>query len=235
MSVFDLELSTHCAIVEWRIIQRNIMEITMLSPQELLPYERNPRDNAEAVEQVANSIREFGFRQPIVVDEDNIILAGHTRHLASLELGLDQVPVHIASQLTDAQKRAFRIMDNRSSDLAEWDRNLLKLELQDISDFDYDMTLTGFSLEDIAKMTGGATLEFALDASQLDEGSGPVEEFFDEDYTPANVKMFHIYLDSETEPKFRQMVARIQEKLGLENATDTIYRVIEDAHSNLQS
>src|SRR5439155_18580515 len=92
------------------------------------PYDNNPRVNDPAVDAVAASIREFGFRQPIVVDEAGVILAGHTRYKAALRLGLTVVPVHVAVGLTPAQAKAYRLADNQTARLAEWDYELLPAE-----------------------------------------------------------------------------------------------------------
>jgi|TARA_Y100000052_G_C2940495_1_gene80288 ParB-like chromosome segregation protein Spo0J len=200
------------------------MDIKLVSPQDILPYQNNPRNNSEAVSVVATSIQEYGFRQPIVVDEENIILAGHTRHLASLELGLDAVPVHVAANLTEAQKASFRLMDNKSSEMSTWDRDMLKSELAKIADFDIDMQLTGFSLEEIARLSGDALLQFATEVDDDD----PVEEVLG-DYEITNVKMVHLYLNTETEPKFREMCASLESFLGTDNMTDTVYKVVENA------
>ncbi|WP_412509913.1 ParB N-terminal domain-containing protein, partial [Roseovarius sp. SYSU LYC5161] len=99
-------------------------------------YARNPRNNAEAIATVAASIQEFGWRQPIVVDEAMVVLAGHTRLEAARKLGFETAPVHVAKGLTEAQARAFRIMDNRSSENAAWDKDLLNLELADLLEAD---------------------------------------------------------------------------------------------------
>lgn len=106
------------------------------------PYGNNPRHNDNAVGAVANSIKEFGWQQPIVVDKDGVIIAGHTRFKAAKDLGLDEVPVVIADGLTDEQIRAYRLADNKSGELAEWDFELLDRELGDI--FDIDMSAFGF-------------------------------------------------------------------------------------------
>src|SRR5262245_55721343 len=98
----------------------------------LVPYERNPRLNDEAVSAVAASIKEFGFRQPIVVDTDGVIVVGHTRYRAAQQLGLTHVPVHVATDLTPAQLKAYRIADNQTATIAEWDPHLLPLELADL-------------------------------------------------------------------------------------------------------
>lgn len=112
----------------------NIIELNIL---DLKPYEKNPRKNDEAVKYVKESIKKFGFKVPIVVDKNNIIIAGHTRYKASLELGLTKVPCIIADDLTDEQVKAFRIADNKTGEKAGWDLDLLKLELSDLDDFDF--------------------------------------------------------------------------------------------------
>ncbi len=206
------------------------MDIKLVSPEDILPYQRNPRNNNEAVEVVAASIEEYGFRQPIVIDEDNVILAGHTRHLASLQLGLEKVPVHIAANLNEAQKQSFRLMDNKASELSTWDRDMLKAELAEIANFDFDMTLTGFSLEEIARLSGDSLLQFA---TEVDDDE-PVEEVLG-DYEITNVKMVHLYLNTETEPKFREMCSALEQSMKTENMTDTVFKVIENAYNSQKS
>ena len=125
------------------------MKIETVKIEQLVPYARNPRDNSVSVDKVASSIQEFGFRQPIVVDENFVILAGHTRLLASKKLGLKEVPVHMAEGLSESKKKAFRIMDNRSSEDSEWDEELLSLELSDLEDSGFDLNMTGFTEEEI--------------------------------------------------------------------------------------
>lgn len=117
--------------------------IEMLAPSELREYHNNPRNNDEAVEYVANSIKEFGFKIPIVVDKDNTIIAGHTRKLAALELGLTQVPVIRADDLTEEQAQAFRLADNKVAEISTWNDEMLGNELFDIG-MNYDMTDFGF-------------------------------------------------------------------------------------------
>ena len=109
----------------------------------LIPYARNPRKNDGAVDKVAASIKEFGFRQPIVVDTEGVIIAGHTRYKAAKKLGLDKVPVHVADGLTPAQVRAYRIADNKAGEGSEWDMELLALEIEDLKLEDYPVELTG--------------------------------------------------------------------------------------------
>jgi len=109
------------------------MNIQNLSLTDIRPYARNPRKNDEAVKNVAASIREFGFLVPLVIDANHEIVAGHTRYKAAQSLGLKSVPCVIADELTDEQIRAFRLADNKVGEMAQWDMDLLPLELADIS------------------------------------------------------------------------------------------------------
>ena len=123
------------------------MEIVNKKIEKLKPYENNPRLNDEAVEYVAKSIKEFGFKVPIIIDNNNIIIAGHTRYKASQKLGLKEVPCIVADDLSDEQVKAFRLADNKVSEKAEWDIELLAEELSDI--IDIDMTQFDFVEGDI--------------------------------------------------------------------------------------
>lgn len=123
------------------------MEIIIKGIDEIRPYENNPRVNDGAVGAVAESIREFGFQQPIVVDRDNVIIAGHTRYKAAKKLGLAEVPVVVAGNLTDEQVRAYRLADNKTGELAEWDFSALEEELDGIGEL--DMSLFGFEPKEI--------------------------------------------------------------------------------------
>lgn len=109
------------------------MKITNKKIEELKPYENNPRFNDDAVEYVAKSIKEFGFKVPLVIDKNNVIVAGHTRYKASIELGLNEVPCIIADDLTEEQIKAFRLADNKVSEKADWNYILLDEELEDLN------------------------------------------------------------------------------------------------------
>jgi site-specific DNA-methyltransferase (adenine-specific) len=122
------------------------MQIINKRVSELKEYENNPRDNAQAVEAVANSIKEFGFKVPIIIDNENIIIAGHTRLKAAILLELTEVPCIIASDLTPDQVKAFRLADNKVGEIATWDIEKLKLELENIDGL--DMSLFGFEESD---------------------------------------------------------------------------------------
>ncbi len=128
------------------------MKIDLVPMSEIRPYEPNPRNNDGAVAAVAASIREFGFRQPIVVDESGVIICGHTRWKAAQHLGLSQVPVHVATDLSPAQVKAYRIADNKSSELADWNYELLPLELADLQGMEFDLGVLGFTPDDLAEL-----------------------------------------------------------------------------------
>lgn len=128
------------------------MEVKLLPVDDLQPYEKNPRENDGAVDAVAASLTEFGFRQPIVATPDGVIVAGHTRWKAAKKLGLARVPVHVVEDLTAEQIRAYRIADNQTSDLSDWDYELLPIELQELQAADYDLSLLGFDAEGLAKL-----------------------------------------------------------------------------------
>lgn len=121
------------------------MNIKMMDVAKLVPYKNNPRVNHEAVEYVANSIKEFGFKVPIVVDGDNVVVTGHTRLLAVKKLGITQVPIVVADDLTGEQVKAFRLADNKVGEIAEWDNDLLLAELEELNEI--DMTLFSFEEE----------------------------------------------------------------------------------------
>lgn len=130
------------------------MKIVEKTLEEIRPYEKNPRKNDDAVKYVANSIRQFGFKVPIVVDKDGVIVTGHTRLKAAKELGMTKVPVIVADDLTDEQIKAFRIADNKTSDQAQWDMDLLGEEIKELLNIDdIDMTDFGFGDFELTMLT----------------------------------------------------------------------------------
>lgn len=136
------------------------MKIEIRKIAELTPYETNPRRNVAAVAAVAESIREFGFRNPILVDRDGVVVNGHTRLLAAKTLGLETVPVVVAADLTEAQIKALRIVDNKTAEIADWDYSLLASELEDIAAIDPSLAaITGFDIETVLDDLVAADLE----------------------------------------------------------------------------
>lgn len=176
------------------------LKIVYKNIDELIPYENNPRNNDNAVEAVAKSIEEFGFKVPLVIDKDGEIAAGHTRLKAAKELGLEEVPCIIADDLTPEQVKAFRLADNKVAEFAEWDFNLLGLELGEIEnismeDFGFDELISGddfgsdFSLPNndapLAK-----TITFTLSNAQYDTIIDVLDdiEIYEEDCVDNNNK-----------------------------------------------
>ncbi|MCK6486643.1 MAG: ParB N-terminal domain-containing protein [Phycisphaerae bacterium] len=145
------------------------MKIELRPLAEIKPYEKNPRINDGAVDAVAASIREFGFRQPIVVDNEGVIVVGHTRWKAAQKLGLEKAPVHVAKDLTPEQAKAYRIADNKSADLASWDLNLLPIELRDLQAMNIDLELLGFSADELGELLDPGVKEGECDPDHVPE------------------------------------------------------------------
>ncbi len=143
------------------------MKIELRKLSEIKPYEQNPRHNDEAVDTVAASIAQFGFRQPIVVDKEFVIVVGHTRWKAAQKLGLTKVPVHVARELTEDQARAYRIADNQSANLSTWDFDLLSAEILNLQNNEFDIDLLGFSAEELARISCGQTTEGQCDEDDI--------------------------------------------------------------------
>ena len=128
------------------------MKIEIADINTIKPYENNPRKLSEkAIETVAMSLKEYGFRQPIVVDKDRIIVVGHTRFRASKKLGFKEVPITIADNLTPEQINAYRIADNRTAQESEWDYKLLQEEFSNLVDEKFNLELTGFNEDELKK------------------------------------------------------------------------------------
>ena len=123
------------------------LNVKMMPIGDVVPYEKNPRLNDQAVDAVASSIREFGFKVPIVVDSKGVVVSGHTRLKAAKTLGLDDVPVIVADDLDDTKIKAFRLADNKVAELADWDESLLIKELEELDDLNYDMGQFEFELD----------------------------------------------------------------------------------------
>lgn len=135
------------------------MEIIYKSTNEIEPYENNPRNNNEAVEKVAASITDYGFRVPIVIDSDNVIVAGHTRYKAALKIGCESVPCIVIDDLTPEQIRAYRLVDNKTAEYSSWDFEMLEKELKSL-----DIDISEFEFPDL-----GETLDISDDDFYTDE------------------------------------------------------------------
>ena len=143
------------------------LEITYRKVANLIPYARNSRTHSETqIAQIAASIREFGWRTPILVDNDNNIIAGHGRVLAALKLGIDEVPTIDVSDMTETQKQAYIIADNKIALNAGWDEEMLNLELKDLAESEFDLELLGFNEDELKEFDIGNTSEEADEDEQ---------------------------------------------------------------------
>ena len=180
------------------------MKIIEKKVKELIPYVNNPRNNEAAVDFVAASIKEFGFKNPIIIDKNGVIVAGHTRHAAAKKLGLESVPCIMADDLTEQQIKAFRLADNKTAELATWDLEKLEIELESIEDLEMtDFGFMNFDNQDESGETEEEELErkrreFAerMSAGEISEEDEEYQEFLqkfelkkttDDCYTPPKV------------------------------------------------
>ncbi len=158
---------TAATVVEPSINSRRLL-VEERSIDSVIPYDQNPRHNDEAVTAVARSLQEFGFRQPLVVDREGVIIVGHTRWKAAKQIGLSHVPVHVAD-LTPDQARGYRIADNATAAIATWDTDLLPKELLALEAVDFDLSLLGFSEEELRKVMAGEPEEGLTGADDVEE------------------------------------------------------------------
>src|ERR1700730_488472 len=147
--------------------RRPIMQVELRPITTIRPYENNPRINDQAIDAVAASIQEFGFRQPIVIDADGVIIVGHVRYKSALKLGLKEVPVHVAKDLTPEQIKAYRIADNKTADLSDWNYDLLPIELSELQGLNYDLSLLGFNQDELAELLDGGVKDGLCDPDDV--------------------------------------------------------------------
>jgi DNA modification methylase len=145
------------------------MHVELRKIEEVQPYAHNPRVNEHAVDAVAASIQEFGFRQPIVVDRKGTIIVGHTRYKAALKLGLKKVPVHVAKDLTPAQIKAYRLADNKTAELADWDHDRLVQELLELEKMAFDLDVLGFGHDELQELCGADITPGLTDPDEIPE------------------------------------------------------------------
>lgn len=150
------------------------MEIINRKLEDLIPYEKNPRDNDKAVKYVAKSIKEFGFKVPIIIDKDNVIVTGHTRWKAARELGLEEVPTIMADDLDEEQIRAFRLADNKVSEASKWNKDLLDEELEAI--LNIDMQDFGFDFDDAGEIGNPYTSKINIPQYEITGDEPELEE-----------------------------------------------------------
>ena len=196
----------------------------LLEIEKIIPYARNPRKNQD-IDKVASSIKEYGFQQPLVLDKDNIIIVGHTRFSAAKKLGLKCL---IADKLTNAQVKAYRIADNRVAEESKWDNELLNLELIELQKDNIDLENLGFESAELEKIFANDDPLFV--APQQAETQETPQEI--EDFIPSQVRMIQLFLNSESEPKFKEMINSLQDRYNTDNLTDTVYKAIENENNN---
>ena len=153
------------------------LNVKMMPTGDVVPYEKNPRLNDQAVDAVASSIREFGFKVPIVVDGKGVVVSGHTRLKAAKTLGLDEVPVIVADDLDDTKIKAFRLADNKVAELADWDESLLIKELEELDDLNYDMGQFDFEFDLDGAGEGGSGEDGSDDIGDIPENINVMETF----------------------------------------------------------
>lgn len=190
------------------------MEIKMIKIGDLKPYENNPRNNDNAVEYVKNSIKKFGFKVPLVIDKNNVIVTGHTRYRASQELGLKEVPCIIADDLTEKQIKAFRIADNKTNDMAEWNDDLLSIELKDVME-DIDMTDFGFGDFELSMLMDDMEPD-KYDDDLIKQYSDNADEFL------INKRIIITYKTDEETEFLKNLIREDNEELGVVYKIETI-------------
>jgi len=200
-------------------------EISEHNIDKIVPYENNPRTNEKTVQRVIDSIQNFGWQVPIVVDEEFIILAGHTRLKAAKLMGLDKVPVKIAKGLSEEQKTAFRIMDNKAQEFSSWDSTQLAIEFDKLADGDFDLKLTGFEFEEIQKINS-ELLKF--DSPEVDEDFNSLNISEDFDIPETNIKQFMLLYDIETLVKFKDMLDKLKDKYNQDNYSDIVFNAVKN-------
>lgn len=171
------------------------IEIVYKNVDELIPYVNNPRNNENAVDAVASSIKNFGFKQPIVIDSKNEIVAGHTRLLASKKLGLKEVPVIIADDLSEAEVKAFRLADNKVAELADWDWSLLDSEFEELKEMELDFDMEEFGFKEL---------------NQLEDEKGEKDDV-DTDYQELNDKTI-IAIEFDTERELESAFSKLTDE-----------------------
>jgi len=199
------------------------MNIQEMEITKIIPYINNPRKNLN-IDKVASSIKEFGFQQPIVIDEENIIIVGHTRFEAAKKLGLEKVPVTIA-KLSKNQAKAYRIADNRLNQDASWDTKLLNLEFNDLIGDNYNLDHLGFTNDELDNL-------FLKDEKSSGEELNP-DNFPDEEIS--DVKMVQLFFNKENDEKFRQAIEKIYKKHNIDNISDAVLRAVLNETDNMQT
>lgn len=200
------------------------MNIQQIEIDKVIPYEKNPRKN-QAVDKVAQSIKDFGFQQPIVVDKNMVVIVGHTRLMGAKQLGHTHVPV-VQADLDEAKAKAYRIADNRVNEDSGWDNDLLQAELNELLAFDMDLNATGFTNDELDSLFNKEEIEFL-------EPSG--ENGQDENHLLNDVKMIQLFYEPANEQKFRDIIDRVRDQHGIDNISDAVLHCVFNEEKNLKN
>ena len=208
------------------------MQIENRTLSNIKPYKNNPRRSVKTIAKIVTSIKEFGFKQPLVLDKEGVIIVGHSRYLAAKELGLETVPCVIAKELTPQQIRAYRIADNRIAQDGEWDTDLLAIELSEINNSDFDFTKTGFTQAELESLildpiAGTQSLTDITEDSQKVQDpefyEASVSANSDEEYVNLNFTMRHI----DRKLVFSKL-NNIKDKMKLLTASDALVNLCKE-------
>ena len=208
------------------------MQIENRTLSNIKPYKNNPRRSVKTIAKIVTSIKEFGFKQPLVLDKEGVIIVGHSRYLAAKELGLETVPCVIAKELTPQQIRAYRIADNRIAQDGEWDTDLLAIELSEINNSDFDFTKTGFTQAELESLildpiAGTQSLTSITEDSQKVQDpefyEASVSAHTDEEYVNLNFTMRHI----DRKLVFSKL-NNIKDKMKLLTASDALINLCKE-------
>jgi ParB-like chromosome segregation protein Spo0J len=207
------------------------MQIEEIDIDLIQPYKNNPREiPMESVQKVMNSIREFGNNQPIVVDNENVIVVGHTRWKALKQLGKTKAYI-VKRDFSKNDAIAYRIMDNRSGEESKWENKLLAEELNMLKEDEFNLDFTGFNLTELENLSADKDLEFKAN----DKVDTSIDIDYPSDMEVSHVKMVQLFLNTDTEKNFRLWVSELQKDLNTDNLTDTVYQVIKNAYDNSTS
>jgi len=200
-------------------------KIELIEIDKIFPYINNPRKNKD-IDKIVSSIIEFGFQQPIVVDKNNVIVVGHSRFEASKKIGLTKVPV-LKTDLSEAQSKAYRIADNRLNEDSAWDLDLLNIEIEGLGNESYDINNLGFKSAELDNLL--KKLEPVFEPTN----NNFVEIQTDNTNTPmSQVRMIQLFLDSTTEPKFKEMIDNLKLHYNILNLTDVVFKAVENEYNN---
>lgn len=205
------------------------MKIILKKTSDIKPYINNPRKQLN-IDKVATSIKEFGFRQPIVLDKKNVIVVGHTRYQAAKQLGLKKIPVHIVN-FTKEQAKAYRIADNRVAQDSGWDNKLLNLELEDLQKDDFNIDILGFEKLELETIFNDP--KFIEPTKSVNEGI-EIPEISDT-LNQSQIRMVQLFFDSKNEPIFIEMIKLLQKEYKTNNITDTIYKAVENEYNTCKT